>query len=56
MFGPRGDVQHDTYYDYESKDDTVSDIIAEMDEACCVDTLENFNISMFDDPLGYLEM
>ena len=39
-------VQHDTYYDYESKDDTVSDIIVKMDEACCVDTLENFNISM----------
>ena len=54
---PRGDVQHDTYYNYESEDDTVFDMIAKMDEAqynnTCADTINNFNNSMFDEQFDY---
>ena len=59
MLALRGDVQHDTYYDYKSKDDTVFDVIAEMDEAqhnsTCADTIDNFNNSMFDKQFDYLD-
>ena len=56
---PRGDVQHDTYYNYESEDDTVFDMIAEMNEAqynsTCADTINNFNNSMFDEQFDYCD-
>ena len=56
---PRGDVQHDTYYDYESEDDTVFDMIAEMGEAqynsTCADTIDNFDNSMFDEQFDYCD-
>ena len=54
---PRGDVQHDTYYNYESEDDTEFDMIAEMDEpqyhSTCADTIDNFDNRMFDEQFDY---
>ena len=59
MLAPRGDVQHDTYYDYKSEDDTVFDMIAEMDEAqynsICADTIDNFKNNMFDEQFDYCD-
>ena len=59
MLALRGDVQHDTYYDYKSEGDTVFDVIAEMDEAqynsTCADTIDNFNNSMFDEQFDYCD-
>lgn len=46
---PRGDIHSETYYDKVSEDDTILDLIEEMDEAQYgeryVDTISNFNVT-----------
>ena len=56
---PRGDVQHNNYYETESEDDSVFDLIAEMNDADYnskyVDTIEHFDSDLLHDELDYFD-